>query len=110
MFPVWTCLGPLNRLRYNIRYEQWMTRQARDASRSLAKESHLFHVTQSYGLPSGSVVKNLTMNAGGTGSIPESGRSPRGGNVYPLQYSCLGKPIHGRAWRARVHGVKKNQT
>ena len=28
-----------------------------------------------------------------TGSIPGSGRSPRGGNGNPLQYSCLGKPM-----------------
>ena len=27
------------------------------------------------------------------GSIPESGRSPGGGNDYPLQYSCLGNPV-----------------
>ena len=40
--------------------------------------------------PGGSVVKNLPANAGDTGdvdSIPGSGRSPRGGNGYPPQYS-----------------------
>ena len=39
------------------------------------------------------VVKNLPANAGDagdTGSIPGSGRSPKGGNGNPLQYSCLG--------------------
>ena len=39
------------------------------------------------------VVKNLPANAGDAGdmsSIPGSGRSPKGGNGNPLQYSCLG--------------------
>ena len=38
------------------------------------------------------MVKNPPANAGDlrdTGSIPGSGRSPRGGNGNPLQYSCL---------------------
>ena len=30
-----------------------------------------------------------TCNAGEPGSIPESGRRPGEGTVYPLQYSCL---------------------
>ena len=38
------------------------------------------------GLPGGSVVKNPPANAGDLGSIPQSGRSPGGGNVNPLQY------------------------
>ena len=40
------------------------------------------------GFPGGSIVKKL-QNAGDPGSITESGRSPRGGNGNPLQYSCL---------------------
>ena len=47
------------------------------------------------GFPGGSVVKNLPVNAGDTGSIPGSGRSPGEGNVSPLQYSCLEKS-HGQ--------------
>ena len=42
------------------------------------------------------VVKSMSANAGDvrdTGSIPGLGRSPRGGNGNPLQYSCLGNPI-----------------
>ena len=39
------------------------------------------------------MVKNLPANAGDTGSIPGSGRSPGKGNVNPLQYSCLEDPI-----------------
>ena len=44
------------------------------------------------GFPGGSAVKNPTANAGDSGSIPRSGRSPGEGNGNPLQYSCLGKP------------------
>ena len=40
---------------------------------------------------------------GNTGSIPESGRSPRGGNGNPLQYSCLENPMDGRASWCLVH-------
>ena len=39
-----------------------------------------------------SVVKNLPANAGDTGSISGSGRSPVEGNGNPLQYSCLENP------------------
>ena len=44
------------------------------------------------------MVKNPPANAGevrDTGSIPGSGRSPRGGHGNPLQYSCLENP-HGQ--------------
>ena len=51
-------------------------------------------LTQDYlGFPAGSVVKNLPANAGDTGLIPGSGRSPGEGNGNPLQYSCLGNPM-----------------
>ena len=56
------------------------------------------------------VVKNLPANAGDTGSIPGSGRSPGGGNGNPLQYSFLENPMDRRAWWATVHGVTKSQT
>ena len=46
------------------------------------------------------MVKNLPTNAGDPGSIPESGRSPGGGNGNPLQYSCLGSPMDTGAWWA----------
>ena len=60
--------------------------------------------------PGGSAVKNAPANAGGTGLIPESGRSPGGGNGSPLQYSCLENPMDRGAWQATVHGVAKSQT
>ena len=59
------------------------------------------------------MLKNLPANAGDTGdmdSIPGLGRSSRGGNGNPLQYSSLGNPMDGRAWQATVHGVSKSQT
>ena len=42
-----------------------------------------------WGFPGGSVSKESACNAGDLGSIPGLGRSPREGNGYPLQYSCL---------------------
>ena len=53
-------------------------------------------------------VKNLTANAGNAGdagSIPGLGRSPRGGNGNPIQYSCLENSIDRGAWQATVRGV-----
>ena len=38
------------------------------------------------GFPDGSVVRNRPANAGDTGSIPGSERSPAEGNCKPLQY------------------------
>ena len=63
-----------------------------------------------YGFPGGSVIKNPPANAGDSGSIPRSGRSPGGGNGNPLQYSCLGSPMDRGAWWATVHGVTKSRT
>ena len=51
------------------------------------------------------MVQNLPAHAGDEGSIPESGRSPGGGNGNPLQYSCLENPMGGGAWRATVLGA-----
>ena len=56
------------------------------------------------------MTKNLPAYAGdvgGPGSIPESGRSPEGGNGNPLQYSCLENPMERGAWQATVHGVSE---
>ena len=57
------------------------------------------------GLPGGSVVKNLSANAGDMGTIPGLGKSPGGGNGNPLQYSLLGNPMDRGAQWATVHGV-----
>ena len=53
-------------------------------------------------------VKNLPANARDAGSIPGLGKSPRGGNGNPLQYSCLENSLDRRAWRATVHRVAKS--
>ena len=66
----------------------------------------------SWGFPGGSEAKNLPANEGDTGdagSIPGLGRSPEGGNVNPLQYSCLGNLMDREAWRATVHSGVKSQ-
>ena len=65
------------------------------------------------GFPRGSVGKESACNAGDAGvvgSIPGSGRSPRGWHGNPLQYSCLENPMNKGAWRATIHGVAKSQT
>ena len=46
-------------------------------------------------------------NAGDTASIPESGRSPGGGHDNPFQYSFLGHPMDGGAWRAMSLGLQR---
>ena len=55
-------------------------------------------------------MKNSPANAGdagGSGSIPRSGRSPGGGNGNPLQFSCLKNPHGQRNLWATVHGGHK---
>ena len=54
--------------------------------------------------------KESACNPGDLGSVPGSGRSPREGNGYPFQYSCLGNSMDRGAWRATVHGVAKSWT
>ena len=49
--------------------------------------------------------KNLHVNAGGAGSIPGSGGSPREGNGKPLQSFCLGNPMDRGARKAIDHGA-----
>ena len=59
------------------------------------------------------MVKNPHANVGDatdTGSVPELGRSPEGGNGNQLQYSCLRNPMDRAAWQATVYGVTNSQT
>ena len=58
----------------------------------------------------GSDGKASACNAGDTGSIPGSGRSPGEGNGNPLPYSYLESSMDRGAWRAIVHGVTKSWT
>ena len=84
-----------------------------EREKDLQKESSLILVAQqmasslwalvssSWGFPGGTVVKNLSADAGDTrneSSIPGSVRSPGEGNGNPLQYSCLGNPMDRGAW------------
>ena len=54
--------------------------------------------------------KEFTYQCKRCGFHPGSGRSPRGGNGNPLQYSCLENSMDRGAWQAAVHGVAKSQT
>ena len=63
-----------------------------------------------WGFSHGSVIKNQPASAGVMALIPKLGRSPRGGNGNPLQYSYLGNAMDRGAWWATVHGVAKSWT
>ena len=54
--------------------------------------------------------KESACNAGDSGSIPGSGRSPGGENGNPLQYFCLENPIGRGGWQATAHGITKSGT
>ena len=52
-------------------------------------KNQYLNTKQYLGFPGGSDCKESACNVGDLGSIPGSERSPRGGNGYSLQYSCL---------------------
>ena len=62
-------------------------------------------------LPDGSAVKNLSAYnarvAGDADLIPGSGRSPRGGNGNPLQYSSLENSMNREAQRLESKGSQR---
>ena len=61
--------------------------------------------------PRGSVLKNPPANAGDTGLIPGSRRSPGEGNGNPLQYSCLEIPgTEEPGGLMEFTGLQKSQT
>ena len=51
-----------------------------------------------YGFPAGSDGKESVHNAGDSGLIPGSGRSPGRRHDDPLQYSCLENPMDRGPW------------
>ena len=55
--------------------------------------------------PHGSAGKESACNAGDLDLILGLGRSPREGNGYPLQHSCLENSMDRGAWQATGHGV-----
>ena len=65
-------------------------------------------LSQPWGFPGGSVVKNPPANAGDVGSIPGLGRSPGERNGKPVQYSCLENPMDRGVWRAMSMGSQKS--
>ena len=63
------------------------------------------------GFPGGSDGKESACNAGDTGLIPGSGRSPGEGNGYSLQYSCLENPMVGYSpWGPREPDMTERLT
>ena len=48
--------------------------------------------------PAGSDGKESACNPGDRGSIPGLGKSPEGGNGYPVRYSCLENSTDRGAW------------
>ena len=59
------------------------------------------------GIPRWLSGKEFTCQAGDTGSILGSGRSPIEGNSNPLHHSCLGNLMDRGAWQATVQGGLK---
>ena len=68
-----------------------------------SKNSFLYKGRPQLGFPRWLSGRESACQAGDTGSIPWSGRSPGEGNGNPLQYSCLENPKDRGAWRAIVH-------
>ena len=62
------------------------------------------------GFPGGSHSKGSACNVRDLDSIPELGRSHRGGHGNPLQSSCLENPHGQRSLVATVHQVSKTWT
>ena len=67
----------------------------------------IYYITIQSDFLGGSAVKNLLANAGDSGSIPGSGRSPREGSNNPLQYSCLGNPMDRGTWQATAPEISE---
>ena len=76
------------------------------SSKSKTKTTKDYHMS----FPGGSDGEEYACNAGDSGLIPGSERSPGEGNGNPLQYSCLENPMDRGAWQPRVHGLTKSHT
>ena len=68
------------------------------------------HSTVSKGFPDGSDSKEFACNSGVVGLIQGSGRSPGGGNGYPLQYSCLENSMERSLAGYSAWGCKESDT
>ena len=71
-------------------------------------ESYLNSVWQ--GFPGGSVGKESACNAGDSGLVPGSGKSPEEGYGYLFQCSCLENPMDRGAWQASPNNHKESDT
>ena len=71
---------------------------------------HLWNYTHTRGFPGDSDSKESVCNAGDSGSIPGSGRSPEEGIGYPDLYSCLEISMDKWAWKTAIHGIAKSGT
>ena len=60
------------------------------------------------GFPGGSDGKEFAWNARDLGSIPGLQRSPREGNGYQFQYSCLENFVDKGGWQASPCGCKES--
>ena len=88
-----------------------MTIKIATLSQNLSKWQSLYKTLPIYWFfPGGLDSKESACSAENPSLIPELGRSPREGNGYPLQYSCLENSMDREAWQATVHGVTKSQT
>ena len=86
-------------LRSNVGVEMMAKFDAITVSKCNCKSS--LCVTDGWGFPGGSAVKNPPANAGDMGLIPGLGRSHGEGNGNPLQYSCLRIP-----WTEEIGGLQ----
>ena len=64
-------------------------------------------VSQKWGLPVGSEVKNQPANSGDADLIPGLGKSPGGENGNPLQCSCPENLMDRGVWQPTVLGGHK---
>ena len=61
-------------------------------------------------LPAMQETLEMCVNCSFFNNSTELGRSSRGGNDNPLQYSCLENPMDGGAWGFTVHGVTESRS
>ena len=85
----------------------WWAARSRTRLKRLSSSSSLCHLSQ---LTRWLSDKESACNAGDSGSIPGSGRSPGEGNGNLLQYSCLENLLDRGAWWATVRVVTKSLT
>ena len=74
-----------------------------------AERLYFLGLQNHYSFPGGSDGKASAWNPRDLALIPGLGRSPREGNGYSHQYSCLQNAVDRGAWWAAVQGVGKSQ-